>query len=441
MPNKSARERRSLIYNNHNMLFFCIFLLSIARGSSGQPQDNHSGKPTAEILRTAYQHSFDDWQTIHFKGKTNLRFEGDFKNDIFPAERVVEGEDYRDGIGLRSGIKIIRHDMKQDSSISSSTVIQTVVDSSRMISFESPEGIAPDSVAIRKVGSLGTRTFDSYWGNGEVLNGQLSGQNGQTTPEILETATTMAVKEEMEEVNGHKTWVLGADTPHGKITLWIDPECGYNPRRILLEQTGDDIHNGKPLSTPPPPLPFGGVSSRPHSRMVRFEELADNIEIEKVNDVFIPVGCSTRTSEFYENGEETHLKSTHKRTHIDLNPDFDAIGAFVLDVPNGTPVHDLDFQAVSYVWQDGTYVPMVDEELVSAIQQESQEIKSEMRFSEDLSATQKSHGGNAPDQPTKTIIGKTSIGIAIGLIAGVIIAIAIGYRIHRMRKTDTGNHV
>ncbi len=62
-----------------------------------------------------------------------------------------------------------------------------------------------------------------------------------------------------------------------------------------------------------------------------------------------------------------HTSTTHcKRLRIDLKPDFQALGAFVPDVPDGTPVYDVNTQE-KYVWEGGGFMPPADKEVGKSI--------------------------------------------------------------------------
>jgi len=70
-------------------------------------------------------------------------------------------------------------------------------------------------------------------------------------------------------------------------------------------------------------------------------------------------------------------KQHHKRTNIDLNPDFEAIGAFVPDFPEGTRVYLEDAPGIRYIWQNGKLVPHVDQSFLDVLDNEIEQIKSE----------------------------------------------------------------
>jgi hypothetical protein len=58
-----------------------------------------------------------------------------------------------------------------------------------------------------------------------------------------------------------------------------------------------------------------------------------------------------------------------------LYPDFDALGAFKINLPNGTRVFVEESPGVRYVWQDGEIVPDVDTPTFEEIDKTVEELK------------------------------------------------------------------
>jgi hypothetical protein len=85
--------------------------------------------------------------------------------------------------------------------------------------------------------------------------------------------------------------------------------------------------------------------------------------MEKVNDVntvFVPKSSRFTDTVNFTNGTKSSDQSEYAVSDIQLNPDFEALGAFKIDLPNGIRVFVMEFPGVRYIWQDGKIVPDVD---------------------------------------------------------------------------------
>lgn len=176
---------------------------------------------------------------------------------------------------------------------------------------------------------------------------------------ILAQASSMAARPEREDVGGAACYVLDATTPHGKYSLWIDPDHGFGLARAEVHRTGDDIHNGKPLSASGigPNVP-PEIAARLPGRIREFEFRLDRIHFRRIDDVWVPVEADYQYTKNYANGRTMTERRHHRRTQVDLNPDFAALGAFVPDIPDGARVWIRGAEGIDYKWIEGR--PLVD---------------------------------------------------------------------------------
>jgi hypothetical protein len=161
---------------------------------------------------------------------------------------------------------------------------------------------------------------------------------------MLRKGKTLTVSEKMEDVLSSDCYVLKGDTGSGTITLWIDPDHGYNAAKV-------ETHIRSPNSTP--------------DNSVTTRTKLENVLFKKIDDVWVPMEAdSLKQVDYYINGKKgrTREQSHHKRTQFLLNPDHDALGSFA--DPFKSDPHLLDETTVhgvgdsrSYLWQDGKLIP------------------------------------------------------------------------------------
>jgi hypothetical protein len=212
---------------------------------------------------------------------------------------------------------------------------------------------------------------------GKSLDGYIWGDEGKPIWDILNDASSvLQLRPSLEEVDGHDTYVLEGDTKYGHYNLWIDPNCGFNARRIIVRKRGDNLFRGKPVSSPPPKLPRGAMAAHPQVSYNEVLYVLDSISIAKFNDLFVPVSAVATTTYEYVNGEKVQFKQEYKRTGVDLNPDFAKIpDAFDLLVRNGSDVYDLEMPTADFEWSNGKVVAKIDESYLTMIDDTVKEIK------------------------------------------------------------------
>ena len=146
-----------------------------------------------------------------------------------------------------------------------------------------------------------------------------------------------------ETVNGIACLVLKAKTKYGTFTAWIAPERGYNAMRYIVRKSDrdvlrDDIH-----------IVDQGITE--------WTEVADSIDVQEIDGVFVPMSGKltrkTKSSDAWE--RTTHVQA--KRSEIVLKPDFKALGAFEVRIPDGTKLEHEDFPGLPIRWMNSKFVP------------------------------------------------------------------------------------
>ena len=156
---------------------------------------------------------------------------------------------------------------------------------------------------------------------------------------ILSKADSLSSREKTESIAGCECYVIDAATKRGGYTVWIDPNHGYNIAKVQVQRkTGDLIGDGQYQKTD---MSFS----------------LENVRFEEINDVWVPMQADMQQIE--NDGAKT-TKWHHKRTQIILNPDFQALKAFVPDdIPDGTKVLFPGEYGTEYKWQNGAPVAQV----------------------------------------------------------------------------------
>ncbi|MBN1437364.1 MAG: carboxypeptidase regulatory-like domain-containing protein [Sedimentisphaerales bacterium] len=173
------------------------------------------------------------------------------------------------------------------------------------------------------------------------------------------------LRDQMELIDGHATYVLEANNADGQWILWVDPQCNYLPRRIVIRRNAQSMYDQETLRRGRQPVHPGGYSKGPEALILTDEERIDSIEIQNIDGRFFPTAAICTNSTAYMNGQSTQSVAHYRRSNINFNPDFEAMGAFVVEVPNGTEViyaHEMN-SPTRYQWIDGEIVTVHEEEV------------------------------------------------------------------------------
>jgi len=168
---------------------------------------------------------------------------------------------------------------------------------------------------------------------------------------ILRKADRISVRKTTEKVGGSECFVIDADTRCGRYKVWLDPEHGFHPAK-LLHEAGEGDYSDRHLMAK-------GDSAKEYLKNVRFE---------KVGDVWVPMEADSGSDLRSARGDFNKDNYHYKRTKIVLNPDHNKLGSFddPLENPsndpeltNGTRVR-INFLPMQYTWQDGKAVAEED---------------------------------------------------------------------------------
>jgi hypothetical protein len=229
---------------------------------------------------------------------------------------------------------------------------------------ETPENIQKEQpIVIVQNPDPVNRTFGvGYYG--APFEGILTGDI-EPLPVILARASEVKVRENKELIGSSECYVIDARGQDGKYTVWIDPEHGYNVIQAEVTKTGNDYVYGTQM---------GNVTTMP---ITGFKFSIKNVHLEQIKEHWIPM-----EGDFFietsQGDSVSRTKRHHKRTSVELNPDFEKLGAFVPNIPNGTPILIMEAPGIHYTWQDGKPVSNIDQEFLKSLDESVSTALSEM---------------------------------------------------------------
>lgn len=225
--------------------------------------------------------------------------------------------------------------------------------------FESSGSVAAVGVSSKKEYALAYRLL----GDACVLDGVLPGSEGKGIIDLIPEAQGVRLLSETEKINGTETLIVEFETQYGTHKLWLAPDYGLLPVRIQVAREEGDLFNGQAIGTPPPQSSPEAIHTWPQATITSNHVLVTINEFTKIGEVFVPTSASIENIINYATGEQVVSHTEHRRSSIQLEPEFAAMGAFKLDVPNATPAAFLDERGITglhYQWSDGEIVPVAD---------------------------------------------------------------------------------
>jgi len=212
---------------------------------------------------------------------------------------------------------------------------------------------------------------------GGPLFGKMYGSNYNSVADGLASNLHMHAKK--ENINGVACFILEGTSKYGKVTAWIAPEKGYNAMKWVIEKSSHHLFDDTGLSTKWPSVESG-------KDIFTLKELHE-VKVEG-RTVFVPKRAHFTHITNFRDGTKNVDEFEYQTSDIQLKPDFEALGAFKIDFPNGTRVFIKDSPGVHYKWENGKPVTFVGQSFLDVLDNEIEQIKSEVK-AEPTTATEK----------------------------------------------------
>jgi hypothetical protein len=207
----------------------------------------------------------------------------------------------------------------------------------------------------------------------------------KTFPEVMRNSGSLRLHEAKETVGGQPCDVLEAVNERGHYTVWLDPACGYLPRKALVQRGDNDRYYSILLSQ------HGGRDPKTlKPRNVKtLSWTADDVALQQVGGQWQITSAHCYLTKHYNEGSIVAGWETDQRKPMGENSDFG--DAFKPSLPEETRISNQTQPQISFVWKGGKVVPAVDQPAVDAIGKSMEQLRSK----KGVSTTQDVKGGQA----------------------------------------------
>ena len=188
-----------------------------------------------------------------------------------------------------------------------------------------------------------THVESPLWG---PLTGRHQGSNKHSLYDLIKLASNTKVSSNVTQLIGHDAHRIEVDTQYGQVKAWISPEMDYNCLKWEIIKDHHQFYRD-------------GVIADPEFKMAAVYEAE---ELKRVDGQYVVTQAkfSYKVKDMHDK-LVSHTKIRYKLENINFDPDFEALGAFKLQLPEGTLVypggfegsHDGDFGRTTYRWVGG----------------------------------------------------------------------------------------
>lgn len=169
---------------------------------------------------------------------------------------------------------------------------------------------------------------------------------------LPETLRNCKLSVRKAEIEGRRHWVVEGTGKWGYHALWLDPDRGHLPVRVLSRKQGADWLIDKSLAGMP--KEFGGPWSE-------YQVQVDATAVSVMAGRHVVTGCTAVGQTHHTGGKHTE-RYVISLSDINLNPDF-STDPFVptVSIPDGFPVTIEGQEQIDHVWRNGRIVKRVSE--------------------------------------------------------------------------------
>ncbi len=184
--------------------------------------------------------------------------------------------------------------------------------------------------------------------HGGPLRGKLEGSNNQSIYDLLKGAPNLKLHDKVTKIIGYDTYLIEADTKYGVVKAWISPDLDNNCLKWEIIKDQNQFYRD-------------GTTT--NDEFTKWTAVYDAEKVEQIDGQYIIT--QAKFNHKVDNGDTVLGNHTYHYNlkNIDLNPDYEALGAFKIQLPEGTVATHEEVPGIQFRWTNGKFVPDVDDYL------------------------------------------------------------------------------
>ena len=303
------------------------------------------------VLLEKFQSCNKELQTIYYELETSRKFGGSTPGKREHSLKYCSNNGKKQWIGYRTTYN-------QDGTVreSSSGFLKDIYgdEIGVHLGFYNPKSHSrpPRATLYRSSRESALESYIEHPPYGGPLSGRLYGSNNQSVYDLLKAASNLKLADKAERIIGHDAYLIEADTPYGVVRAWVAPDLNGNCLKWEIVKNPNQFHrDGQFVS----------------GEFTEWIAVFDAERVEQIDGKYV-----VTQAKFYRHAKDGDKVITNATFHytlknIDFEPDFQALGAFKIHLPEKTVVRDVDFPRVKYQWIGGKLQPLIDEIIVEAL--------------------------------------------------------------------------
>ncbi len=184
---------------------------------------------------------------------------------------------------------------------------------------------------------------------GGPLVGRVYGSNFHSVYDLLKGASNVTLHDTATKILDYDAYLLDANTRYGAVRAWISPDAGNNCLKWEIVKTQNQFYRD------------GATTDDQFTHWVAAFEAE---RVEQIDGRYITTQAKFKWIVADGDTELSNYTHHYKLTNIDFDPDYEAMGAFKIQLPEGTVVTHNEVPGIQFRWTNGKFVPNIDDYLI-----------------------------------------------------------------------------
>jgi len=184
---------------------------------------------------------------------------------------------------------------------------------------------------------------------GGPLVGRVIGSNFHSVYDLLKGAPNVTLHDTATKILDYDAYLLDANTRYGIVRAWISPDAGNNCLKWEIVKAQNQFY-------------LEGATT--DGQFTHWVAAYDAERVEQIDGRYITTQAKFKYIVTDDDTELSNFTHHYKLTNIDFDPDYEAMGAFKIQLPEGTVATHKEIPGIQFRWTNGKFVPNIDDYLI-----------------------------------------------------------------------------